>query len=150
MGARRNIKAPPVSPRRDSHDLPKSIKANLNNRSRSLDGLLDEQNNQENKNNQNQTEITKSCDKLKIENQSNENKEINNSRSKSLDELISDNNKYESDQLSDKNLCNDASSLNGDKINSSSCSTISSDSRKKKQRNFMDRCVNKVRSLIKK
>lgn len=134
MGARRNAKAPPIAPRRGSQGTPNSTPI-LSSRSRSLDGLLDAENKTNDTITNKTNEQALSCERLETDSSP---EEINH-RSKSLDDL---------EDPGDKTVKNSEDDNMSDKIASSN-STLSNDSRKRK-RNFMDRCVNKVRSFIKK
>lgn len=108
------------------------------NRSRSLDGLLDSEPiiaaSKATIDEQTPSQTTKSCDDI--------DKEFSDEKEKETD--TSNLNKTKVHNVDDHIDC----SVDSSDIDKSSIHSNSSDSKRK--RNFMDRCVNKVRSLIKK
>lgn len=114
------------------------------NRSRSLDGLLDSEPNQTVINENTSKDVspkTQSCEDI-LNNQ-------NNTETDDKSDLFND----KLDHLLETNATRDnilEISSNSDDKGSSTLSLHSSSSESKRKRNFMDRCVNKVRSLIKK
>lgn len=170
---RRGCGLPPQYPyyRRGSNVTPISSLA-LNssppappNRSRSLDGLLDSSNSNETviakttaedsnpsecAGTNNSKQITKSCDDIDSIDVTSSCNNYNNEPSTGKD-TETNNLKVKSYSLDDldssvEGVNNDCGSNQQDQDESSICSSSS----EKRKRNFMDRCVNKVRSLIKK
>lgn len=115
------------------------------NRSRSLDGLLDSETGdkaaaQQGCSSYETPPVTQSCENI-----------LNNKEITQTDDEKSalNDSKFECNNATNENALEESTNSD-DKQSSSTLSLHSNSSESKRKRNFMDRCVNKVRSLIKK